>query len=310
MLDTAQPHTVRRIIDSYTPQVVPPRLWERIGPAVRALMHQLDLDSMHVARTDLPMVVAYVGRTVSDGRWTPEDGGWPPFDRHLIDGHCNQHVTGTLKSKGRTRTALYRVSKMLHPEQWATGPDIYGRSDVLAPYTPDEMAALVRHATNLRTVRGDVVPLAIIAVGRGAGLHAPDYRATWATDVHIVKGVAVVDVGPPKPRRVPLLTGWAELALDTADALHDRLLTGGTLTTRHNLVSKAAERFNRGCPVRLHATRLRHTWMLDLLERGTPVDLITQAAGISHLHTIERLLERVAPRPADQTVAWLTGTRP
>ena len=165
VLDTAQPHTVRRIIDSYTPQVVPSWLWERIGPTVRALMHPLDLDSMHVARTDLPMVVAYVGRTVTDGRWSPEGGCWPPFDRHLIDGHCNQPVAGTLKSKGRTR---------------------------------------------------------------GAGLHA---------------------------------------------------------------------------------TGLRHTWMLDLLARGTPVDLIAQAAGISHLHTIERLTH-LPPRPADQTVAWLTGTRP
>ena len=207
VLDTAQPHAVRRSIDGYTPQLVPPRLWERIGPTGRALMHQLDLDSTHVARTDLPMVVACLGRTVTDGRWIPEDGGWPPFDRHLVDGNCNQHLTGTLQPKGRTRTALYRVSKLLHPEQ-------------------------------------------------------------WATDVHIVAGIAVVDVDPPRPRRVPLLTGWAELDLDTADTLHDRLLTGRTLTTRHNLVSKAAERFNRGCPVRLHATRLRHTWMLDLLERG------------------------------------------
>ena len=307
MVDTAQPHAVRSTIDNYTPQIVTPAMWERIGPTVRALLHTYGYGSTHSARTELPMHTAYVAWTVVDGHWQPESGGWPPYTPDLVEDYCALQLKGTVKTRGKTRSALRRLGRVLVPDLWDETAERYYDSEVLEPYTAGELDTLVRHATNLRALTGNPAPLAIIAVGRGAGLHAPDYRATWAEHVHVVDGVPVADVGPPCPRRVPLHRDWADLALDAAADLHGRLLTGGTDTTRHNLVSKAAERFNRDCAVRLHATRLRHTWMLGLLNDGVPVDVIAKAAGISHLHTLERLLGRIAPRPAEQTVTWLTG---
>jgi hypothetical protein len=307
VVDTAQPRSVQRTIDNYTPQIVTPEMWQRIGPTLRSLLHTYGYGSSHSARTELPMHTAYVAWTVVEGHWQPEQGGWPPYTPALIENYCARQVAGTVKTRGKTRSALRRLGRMIAPDRWADPSAAYATSEVLPPYTAVELDTMVRHATDLRTLTGNAAPLAVITVGRGAGLHAPDYRATWATDVHTIDGVPVVDVGPPRPRRVPLHRDWADLALDAAASLDGRLLSGGISTTRHNLVSKTAERFNQGCSVRLHATRLRHTWMLALLDDGVPVDVIAQAAGISHLHTIERLLDRIALRPAEQTVAWLTG---
>jgi hypothetical protein len=307
VVDTAQPHAVRRTIDNYTPQIITPAMWARIGPTLRALLHTYGYGSTHSARNELPMHTGYVAWTVVEGHWQPEEGGWPPFTFDLIESYCDLEVAGTVKTRAKTRSALRRLGRMLAPDQWDDPAAAYATSQVLEPYTDDAVDTMVRHATNLLALTGNAAPLAVIATGRAAGLHAPDYRATWAEHVHVVDGVPVVDVGPPRPRRVPLHRDWADLALDAAAHLDGRLLTGGVNTTRNNLVSKTAERFNQGCSVRLHATRLRHTWMLSLLDDGVPVDVIAKAAGISHLHTIERLLDRIAPRPAEQTVAWLTG---
>jgi hypothetical protein len=300
LVDTARRDTVAAIIDGYQATSVHPALWARIAPTVRALAHLVGLTSTTSARTDLTGLAQYVAQLVVEGHWIPEAGGWPPFDRDLTETHVMLHVDGTPKTKTRRRTALRRVSQVLHPDQWDDGPVPYVASGVLPGYTSTEVGMMEIHVRAMWDATGNPAPAAVFAVGRGAGLHAPDYRYTWACHVHVHDGVPVVDVGPPSPRRVPLHRDWADLALDAAAALDGRLLTGGSTPPATTSCPRPSSGSTRAAPCGCTPPGCATPGCSSLLDDGVPVDVIAKAAGISHLHTIERLLDRIAPRPADR----------
>ena len=58
---------------------------------------------------------------------------------------------------------------------------------------------------------------------------------------------------------------------------------------------------------RLNVARCRSTWIVDHLQRGTPIDVIAAALAVTSLDRIRALLAYVEARPADVVAQLLRG---
>ena len=302
------PAAVAAVIENYTPYKIPVGVWSRIRPGALTVLHRLELRSSTTARNDIGIVAYYAAGLYRDALWNPAVRATPPFTPDLVDHHVRVHLAGhSVKSQGRIRSRLRKMGLKLQPDVWLPGPDPYGEIAAAAPHTVEEQNLLLAHARAFWTVRHDPKFVLMLAVGFGAGLDASDCRQTYGTSVHVVEGVPVVDFGPPRPRRVVLRARWADIALDAAAAMGDQLVSGGYDSARTNIYSKQADRFNRGSAVRLRASRVRNTWLLDLLNDGVHINVVRDAAGVKELHTVERLLDHMSERPADEVIRQLRG---
>jgi hypothetical protein len=75
-----------------------------------------------------------------------------PYTPALIEDYCARQLTGTVKSRGKTRSALRRLGRMLAPERWADPAAAHATSEVLPPYSDGELDTMVRHTTDLHTI--------------------------------------------------------------------------------------------------------------------------------------------------------------
>jgi len=308
-IDYAGP--VARLIDNYNPTSIPPERWAIYAHVARDILHACDFDGPGSVRNNTSLVAAYCDNAYTSGIWDPDRQHYPPLSPTHVEAFCRDVLADhSIRSQGRHRSWLRTIGRRHEPASWPPPDHEYGHTSIVEPYPQHEVGLLWSHATSLTATTGNARYQAVIAVGLAAGPHPHDYRDLWANSIHIVNGVPVADFGAPNPRRIPLHHTWAERALDACHQLDGQLVVGGTNNTREGMMSRAAELFNKRAAVRLNATRLRHTWMVTLLNEGCPIDVLVDAAGIESLKTIERLRPYLDPRPASHTVAWLQGRRP
>ncbi len=120
-------------------------------------------------------------------------------------------------------------------------------------------------------------------------------------------GGVLVRVGPPRPRIVPVLASFEADLIELAKGPPERLLVGGTATSRHrasNLV--AGLRWPPGSPS-LSTRRLRSTWLAHHLTAGTRLPELARSAGLVGVAVLGDLLEFVPPLGDRDAVRQLRG---
>lgn len=200
------------------------------------------------------------------------------------------------ESVGTYRSHLRFVGERLNPTGAWERPIPVSRRSVATPYTPAELAQLstqIRKNTPSRRRGGE----ALMALGLGAGL---DGR--WAAKVRETEVIRTTDgLAIRLPDRVvPVLDTYCE----ALEALLEQtpaggLVVGGTAQGK-NAASAIAARLDLGptCPA-LNAGRLRATWIVDHLTRGTRLDVLAAAAGIHGAGSFTDLMEFIPPLNED-----------
>lgn len=169
-----------------------------------------------------------------------------------------------------------------------------GHSSVKAPYTPTEMATIRRYALEQPTPAKRRNLCAVVGVGAGCGGDSPDLRPLRNRHVKRTRRGTFVAFQEPRPRVVVCRASYEPLLDIAATGAPDRLLYGFK-EDRRNIGARAVDNATlSGCP-HIEPSRLRSTWLADLMTDPIPVAVILKAAGLSSARTLADLLPHLDP---------------
>lgn len=207
------------------------------------------------------------------------------FSDATIERYISQ-LDATDKSKTTIRGRLRRLRDAGQP---AKTPQI-GRSAVRPPYTPEELVGLWRVACSQPTPLRRLRLQALICACAGAGCRSSDLRhVTDASVLDDPEGPTILDIGGDNARQVPVLAGF-DVALVEVASVTEGLLVGPSATTRNLIPDLTAHIVGGEDLPRLEVSRLRHTWLVCLLNAWVPVATIMNLAGTKTTRILEELL--------------------
>jgi hypothetical protein len=284
---------VARRIDAYTPRDVPRPLWEStIRPFVLPLLYASQ-PSGRASFEQSARVLTLIAV------WCTEQG--IPLDVEVVldPDTVERFFSEALRhfpSRGTYRTTLRRLGRALTKRApWQPPPEPMRRRKIALPYSPAEMDALREDAQRQATPLRRRAARALIALGAGAGLDGRWTTRVRGTDVLRADPAVVVQVGLPRPRLVPVLERYEEEVLLLAEEAGEEFLVGGTSSHRNRTNQLVAKlEVGHGHP-RLSVPRLRSTWIVEHLIRGTRLPELLAAAGNCLIETFDELLAFVPP---------------
>lgn len=188
-------------------------------------------------------------------------------------------------------------------------PPAVPHTAVKDPYTEAEMAVIERLVRNQPKASVRRQLSAIIGLCRGAGAGSTDLRYAFAWDVQDDgDGGLQVVLGPPDDRRVvPVRRRYEDYLRQGLAGLRPSDPILGKVPTRRNIANDIvarAEVLGTDTP-RIEASRLRSTWLADLMTEPIPLGLLLQAAGLKSARSLTDILAWLP----DQTVDSATLLR-
>lgn len=291
---------VARRIESYAPRDVVRPVWDStIRPFVVPLLYA-------AAPAGSASMEQYARVMTLIAVWCTEKGIPLDAERVLDPDTVERFYSEGLKgfpSRGTYRTVLRHLGRSLTKQApWLPPPEPMRRRTVAPPYTWSELLTLEEDADRQSTEKRRRAARALIALGAGAGLDGRWVTKVRGVDVQAHRPAVLVRVGEPRPRLVPVLCRFEERVLELSAEAGEGLLIGGTSTHR-NRTSRLVRTLEvgHGHPI-LSVPRLRSTWIVEHLRRGTRLPELLAAAGTSQIERFDELLERVDP--LDNESAW------
>jgi integrase len=227
--------------------------------------------------------------------WARTHAGYPLdntvlFRREVI---ANFIATGATEyrpaARGNLRSQLFRMSEILLPAHAVRRLRPLPPSDPTRPYTPQEIALLRvwanTESTSARVANANV----LLALGIGGGLSASEIGNVRVEDLLVDELGVIVRVTGERAREVPVVHAWeGALRVRAATLSSERF----AFRENHgkfypNLVSNFVARSHVIGPLP-QTQRMRTTWIVHHLERGTPVKALLQAAGVESLEAFTR----------------------
>ena len=130
----------------------------------------------------------------------------------------------------------------------------------------------------------------LLALGFGAGLATRELLAVRTGDLDVRETEVRVMVWEGRPRLVPVLPGWDR---PLRDVVGERGVDGWVFRPGRTTVRSAqvTDFLHRGHTTQLDVrpARMRTTWMLDHLRRGTPPRELLRIAGLENLAALDRI---------------------
>lgn len=287
-----------RIVDRYTPRVIPPERWKEISSFVRRSVSQVVTDDLtpDQVRTLLRLTTILTDHVVT------AQGRELRVETVFTDTGITALCENTLSSKsahvrGASRSALRFVARAVNPH-FDGKPAVpeYGVPDKGAPYTDREVLSLRQWAESERTPNRQEQARLLLALTLGAGLHSCEVARLTAADVVTdSQGVLVYPHGyRGAPRRqVPVESAWSEViarSAATASTPGQWLFRPARQATHtKSVTSLFLKRSFRpsGAPDMLRA---RTTWVVRQLTKGIPEHVVLAAAGLKDLQHYRQFL--------------------
>jgi hypothetical protein len=296
---------IARRIEAYTPRDVEPQMWEEtlrpfVLPALGA-SHPVGLAAMERYARVLTLIARWcVHQNI------PLDVE-QVLDPDTVERFCSMGLK-KMASRGSYRATLRRLGRQLTTKApWTPRPEPMPARKVAPPYTAREIQALRSDVARQSTPSRRRATTALLLLGAGAGLDGRWARTVHGTDVRMISGIALVRVGSPRPREVPVLAAYEDDLLALAVEAGEEYLVGGT-TTHRNRTNEIAERFEDGHRhPKLQPSRLRSTWIVTHLTMGTRLPELLDAAGTRRIETFDDLLQYVPAISRSVAVMALRG---
>lgn len=200
--------------------------------------------------------------------------------------------------RARRRTELLRMARAVNP-----GPEAPPRLSpiphqaIRPPYTPAEMVVLRRVAREQPPGARRRHLCALVALGAGAGADSVDLRG--------LRVEHVVDLGQdrgwqvafqaPRPRIVPVRVEYESLLAEAVACRAGDHLVIGTKADRRNTAARVIERAVLIGVPDLDQSRLRATWLADLMTDPVPLGVLLRAAGLLSARSLAELLPHLGP---------------
>ena len=289
---SAIPEVIRMRIERYKPNAVSPAGWEVIRPFVTETLYAAKPQGRSAFEQDARMLSGIAA-------WSLDNGVPLEVNRVLDPDNVERYVSQGLRhvpSRATYRSVLRRLGRQLTTTApWEPRPEPIPRRKTAVPYTEQEMRLLEQDARRQPTAAKRATALGFIALGAGAGLDGRRIADVRGTDIRTVGQIVLVDVNEPRARSVPVLDRYEDVALELAGRAGDRFVLHDS-TPHRNRVNKLASGLSHGPRhPRLEPRRLRSTWIVEHLRRGTRLPELLRAAGNTRIETFDDLLAFVAP---------------
>ena len=219
----------------------------------------------------------------------------------VIDTHCRSLSE---RSAGTRRSHLRSLARDANPAGVPPPGVTYEHNTVKAPYPAAEMAAIRRISLTQPTAAQRRCMCAVVGLARGAGLDSQDFRHLRRRHVEDRGDDGIwVHVHDPRPRLVPVRRQWEDMVRIGLDGLRPDDLVIGQSATRRNLAAKVIEKATiLGDAPKIKMSRLRTTWLADLLTDDVPLTVVMAVSGLTSARTITEILEHLDTK-ADPGVA-------
>ncbi|KQR49148.1 hypothetical protein ASF87_10155 [Microbacterium sp. Leaf161] len=271
-------------VDEYTPNL-PTEDWLRVQQVVKDIVR----DVAGILPYSLAAVTNAVAHHVD---WCVNVAGFPMakeslFRRDVIAYAVDLMPTSSPSTRGRQRAILLRTGETLGTVDALPPLTPLSAAQPSAPYTPAEVEDLCGWAEFQNSVARQSSARALLCLGLGAGLPTRDLCRIRAFDVG--PGGEHVHVGGAQPRTVPVTPNWAPALNEIAQHTTDQSATLFRPGTRWhaNIVTVFVER-SSGLSVRPTTQRMRVTWIVEQLTRGTPMHTLLHAAGVKSMDALVR----------------------
>lgn len=291
-------------LGDYRPNGIDRAVWSDVRPFVVHAAGVLDLDggagSVRVVRILARLAVWAVGE------------GLPLDVEVLLDPDTVERFVSVGladdRSRATYRSGLRRIGpKLTTVAPWEPRPVPMARRQVAAPYDEDELAGLRADAMVQPTQGRRRAARALLALGCGAGLDGRWVARVTADDVVSSAWGVLVRVGEPSARVIPMLAGWESEVLDLAATAGTEFLVGGRSIAPNRAGALAATLvIGHGRP-KFSASRMRSTWLVEHMCRGTRLPELARVAGLQGVTVLSDLLEFVPPLAEAEARAMLRG---
>jgi hypothetical protein len=212
----------------------------------------------------------------------------------VIDAYIRQlDASDTLRAQRRTR--LLNLATNVNP-----GPNTPARLAPIGyiankpPYIPDEARTIRRLALEQPTPQRARNLAAVIGVCAGCGATSPDLRHLRTAQVR--QQATGIHVTFSEPARTVVCRAFWEPVLQRAitGADPDGLFYGEN-QDRRNLGARAIDNAELLDGPRIEPSRLRATWLADLMTDPVPLAVILKASGLKTARTLAELMPHLDP---------------
>jgi hypothetical protein len=297
----------QRLVTGYRPQQVPADCWARVRDThIAAMQNCAELSVSGFSQT-LTIVAKFL--LWLDSRHA-DTSPRAAFTLEAINAFCEFGLDNNPASTKQTyRTRLAPLVTAFNP---ATTPMPTFTAGAYQPnrpcYQPFEIEQIRKVAVRQsgRVTRRKLC--GVVGFGAGGGLGATDMRPLMPSHVEEDRGVIGVNIVGDKPRFTVIRSGYEDLVRIALDGVGKNTLVFGTLGTRKNIFGNLfanAELFDD--TPKIETSRLRATWLADLMWSGVPVDVILNAAGLLSARPLVDLLPYLPARDAATTARLLNG---
>jgi hypothetical protein len=215
----------------------------------------------------------------------------------------------TAAARGNRRSLLLRVAEVVA----RTGP---GRlppmpaSDPSEPYDRKQLVSVISWARGQSTADRRTNAHLLVALGLGAGLSAQEIIELRMSDIRRVGHDVDITIRSGRDRTVPMLHEFADIMPELAAAEPNTFaFRPGRRLAYVNAISNFVAR-SRVATIHPQTQRMRATWIVRHLDAGTPLLVLTRAAGLESLDALARFERFVAEIPSDTAARALRYADP
>lgn len=283
------PPALNAVIDAHQPANPTGRPMDTIRPFLKAAITATTLNGEESVRKHCTHLTEIARYAISRGM---------PLEvkrvltTNFIDEFIRVDMAGAsdhLRAERRRR--LLSVARTANP-----GPHVPARltpiahSSIKPCYSPSEFAVIKRACLVQPTEARRRDLACVVALAGGAGLDSVDMRDLLTDHIEDLEEHGIlVHVQGPRPRVVPVRAALEDLLRGAITGRRSGELLIGTKQDRRNTAARAVERAALYNVPHIEPSRLRTTWLADLMTDPIPVALILQAAGLKSARTLSEL---------------------
>lgn len=292
--------TAQDVLDHYAPEAdrVTPEVWRRVRPLVVKGVSQ----SHYRAPTSTHFAMRITARFLA---WALDED--MPLDPEVVftPQRVEQYIAevegkSSLHSQGNYRAALVAVARSVtRRAPWEPEKTRYTQHlRLAAPYTDDEMTGFW-DAVEQQGDKGAHILRSLLVFAHGAGLKVGELMDVEAKDVYFLRSAPVASIKVPG-RIAPVLTQYTE----ELQGLCVEQPEGPLIGTQKKKSNDTFANFRKAIKTpkylpTLTASRLRTTWIKDILNNGASLAEVQAVAGTTSATTLEAIAPYTQRRWAD-----------
>jgi len=276
--------------------LVSPEVWGIVRPVAIDACRAADYKSVASALQCLSAVTYFLV-------WAHSQDIALDLEQVFVPSHVERYCATALKhlsteTRSTRRGYLRRVGRACTKRApWTPDPKPFASNHaILPPYSPEEVEALWAAAQNQATPHRQRVATAILTLGLGAGLKAGEMLHVTAETVarhpHDPRLVVVLTAD----RVVPVRAQYVPALLDLCERYPEGSLVGKWKVTAKDPLGALRQNIQWPEWVAFRPSRLRTTWMADVLADDVRISEFMKIAGTVSSKSLEVIAPYVAQR--------------